>query len=118
MPKYMKDTKVGYYKMSERCADEEGVYHDGAPYKVADLWAHFNGVNFTVYYAIHAEWAEPVCELTITRPSFAVELGDYVEHDGKFYEIRSIDDLTGRPHADMKLTCQYDAKGQSLFKGL
>lgn len=118
MPKYLKDTKVAYYRLGERSIDNEGVHHDGTPYKVADLWAHFKGVDFKAYYAIHATWVEPVCEFTITRPSFNVEIGDFVKHRGKFYEIRGIDDLTGRPHADMKLTCQYDTKEQPLFKGL
>lgn len=116
MPKYLKDTKVGYFKIGKGGLDGEGVYHDGRPYKVADLWANFKGTDFTAYYAAHAKWAEPVCALTITRPAFPVEIGDYVRHAGKFYEVKAIDDLTGRPHTDMKISCQYDAKRQSMFK--
>lgn len=115
MPKYLKDTKIGYWKIGEGGVDEEGVPTAGSPYKVADLWCNFKGRDFTEYYAAHASWAEPVFQATFTRPSFAVELGDFICHDGGYYEIKSIDDLTGRPHSDMKVTAQYDEKQQSLF---
>lgn len=118
MPKYLKDTKVSVYRVSKGGLDDEGVYQQGKPFKVCDLWANFKGVDFTAYYAAHAKWAEPVFAITVTRPAQSIELGDYVKHDGGFYEVKSIDDLTGRPHCDMKLTCQYDAKKQELFKGL
>ena len=116
MPKYLKDTKIEYWKIGEGYVDDEGIPHDGEPYKVADLWANFKGKSFEEYYAAHAVWAEPVFVATFTRPDFAVELHDYVYHDGGYYEIKAINDLTGHPHSDVKVTVQYDAKQQSQFR--
>ncbi|ACV21874.1 Uncharacterised protein [Slackia heliotrinireducens] len=115
MPKHLKDTKIGYWKIGEGYVDSMGVPHEGAPYKVADLWANFKGESFEEYYAAHAVWAEPVFVATFTRPDFEIRLHDYVYHDGGYYEIKAINDLTGHPHSDVKVTVQYDTNQQSQF---
>ena len=116
MPKYLKDTKIEYWKISAGGTDDEGVYRPGAPYKVADLWANFKGKSFEEYYAAHAVWAKPVFVATFTRPDFDITLSDYVYHDGKYYAVKEINDLTGKPHSDVKITVQYDSKDQAQFK--
>ena len=116
MPKYLKDTKIEYWKIGPSYKNDEGVTVPGKPYKVADLWANFKGKSFEAYYAARGTWAEPIFEATFTRPGFAVELTDYVYLNGKYYSVKEINDLTGHPHSDMKITVQYDAKKQSLFK--
>ena len=115
MPRHLKDTRIEYWKIGEGHVDDEGIQHDGDPYKVADLWANFKGVDFTEYYAAHAVWAEPVFMATFTRPDFEIRLHDYLYHEGGYYEIKEINDLTGRPHSDVKVTVQFSTNDQGLF---
>lgn len=118
MPKYLKDTKLAYYKIGSGSVDDEGVFHKGGPYKVADLWSNFKGVDTSEHYALSATWVEPMFKATFTRPAFPVEVGDYICHEGKFYEIKTINDLTGKPHSDVVVIVQYDSKKQSDFEGI
>ena len=110
MPKHLKDTKIEYWRETDGGVDDEGVWQEGEKAKVADLWANARGKDMSQYYANHRAWPAPVWEFVFTRPSFEVKLADHIRHDGKFYTIANIDELTGRPHSDMKVTCEYDAK--------
>lgn len=110
MPKHLKDTRIEYWKDKEPTQNDEGVIVPGGPYKVADLWANFKGKDYSEFYQIHAYWAKPIFQATFTRPGFAVEVGDHIKCDGLFYEVKSIDDLTGKPHSDVKVTVEYDER--------
>lgn len=110
MPKYLKDTRIEYWTETEGGPDNEGVWQDGTRAKVADLWANARGMNMSEYYAHNATWPAPVFEFVFTRPGFDVRLFDHIRHKGRFYKIVNLDELTGRPHSDMKATCEYDAK--------
>ena len=109
MPKFMKDTKIEIWTQTAPYQDNEGVYYPGENTKVAELWANVRGMNMSEYYAHNSMWPDPVLEFTITRPGFEITLTHHVKHAGKYYKIVDIDQLTGKPHSDMKLRCNYDA---------
>lgn len=109
MPKFLKDTKVEFWKRGQSYQDNEGVFYEGQPEKVAELWASVRGLNMSEYYAHNATWPAPILEFTITRPGFDVSLFTHLKHKGKFYKIVDIDELTDKPRSDMKLRCNYDA---------
>ena len=108
MPKYLKDTKIEYWVETQGGPDNEGVWQDGAKEKVAELWANARGKDMTEYYAHNRMWPAPIWEFVITRPSFEVKLEDHIKHAGKFYKITNVDELTGHPHSDMKIHCEFD----------
>ena len=108
MPKYLKDTKIEYWTETPGGPDSEGIWQDGEKVKVADLWANARGKNMTEYYAHNRMWPAPILEFVFTRPAFAVELSDHIRYKGTFYKIANIDELTGHPHSDIKITCEFD----------
>lgn len=107
--KFLKDTKVGYWRMGERWRDEWGVWHSATLEHVTNLWAHLQGVGYEAEFGAGAWQDKPIIKLTIERPrsSFEVRLYDYIKHRGKFYQIKHVDELSGRPGHDMKITCEY-----------
>lgn len=108
--KYLKDTKIGYYTMGGRYQDEWGTWHSGKLVHVKDLWAHFVGVEYEAKFGSRAWWDKPIFKITIERPkSFEPKLHDYIKHRGKFYQIKHVNELTGREGRDMKLVCEYDS---------
>lgn len=108
MPKFLKDTKIEFWTSGEGSVDNEGIWHEGTPEKVAELWASVRGMNMSEYYAHNSMWPAPILEFTITRPGFDVSLFTHLKHKGKFYKIVDIDELTDKPHSDMKLRCEFD----------
>lgn len=109
MPKYLKDSKFEVWKNAEGYQDAEGGWHVGGPYLAGSVWGNFKGTDYSAFYEIHARWVEPTFKATVTRPWWDIEVGDHIRHNGKFYQVTEIDDLTGKIGRDMKLTCQYDS---------
>ena len=108
MPKFLKDTKIEIWTETEGGVTKEGIPIDGEKVKVADIWASVRGMNMSEYYAHHSIWPDPVLEFTFTRPGFEITLSHHVKHGGKFYRIVDIDQLTNRPHSDMRIRCNFD----------
>ena len=110
MPRYQKDAKLSIWKPGQPYQDATGAFHKGEPYLAGVVWGNVKGVDYSEFYELHARWAEPTFKATVTRPSFEICVGDHVGHRGKWFEVKSIDDLTGRVGHDMKLTCQLDSR--------
>jgi len=110
MPRYQKDVKLEIWKDGTPSQDEAGAWHAGVPYMAGSVWANLKGVDYSEFYALHASWPEPTFNATVTRPSWAIGVGDHVKHRGDFYEVKTINDLTGRIGRDMKLVCQLDTR--------
>lgn len=108
MPRYLKDTKLEVWRDQEAWQDDAGAWHSGGSYLAGTVWGNFKGTDYSEFYALHARWEEPTFKATITRPIFDVEIGDHVRYKGTFYQVKTIDDLTGKIGRDMKLTCQLD----------
>lgn len=107
--RYLKDTKVAYYHYVAGGRDEYGVMQPGYLLLEGYLWANLKGVDYSEVYAASATWDRPIFQATFTKPSrFEISLGDYLKYDGKLYEIKNIDLLTGQKGRDIKVTCQYD----------
>ena len=117
MPKYLKDTRFEIWKRGEESQDEAGGWHEGEPYLAGTVWGNLKGSDFSTFYALHAKWAEPIFKITVTRPSWPIELGDHVRYASKWYAIRTIDELTGKVGRDMKLTCQLDTRFRPVGEG-
>ncbi len=110
MPKYQKTTKIELWRNEDRYQDNTGSWHAGRAVQLADLWCCFKGKDYSLLYQQTGVWAKPIFEVTITRPKhLKVRLGDHVRHDGDFYIVRQINDLTGQVGHDMKLVCELDA---------
>lgn len=110
MPKYQKDVKLEVWRDLPGKQDAEGAWHNDGNFKAGTVWANVKGTNYSEFYALHAKWAEPIFNATITRPSWDVMLGDHVAYKGKWYQVKTIDDLTGKVGRDMKLVCQLDSR--------
>lgn len=109
MPKFLKDTMIELWQDEPSYQDSAGAWHGGGHMQVATLWCSFKGKAYTELYQTQGIWAEPVFEATIERPrKLKIRVGDHVRHDGEFYRVQQINDLTGRPRSDMKLVCQLD----------
>ena len=109
MPKFPKTTKVELWRTSDSYQDSTGSWHKGRPAQIATWWACFRGKDYSLLYQTTGVWAKPTFEATITRPRFSVpKVGDHIRHDGEFYIVRAVDDLTGQVGHDMKLTCELD----------
>ena len=112
MPKYFKDTKLEVWRDGEAHQDGGGSWHRGEPYLAGTVWGNLKGEDFSETYAMSARWAKPVFKVTVTRPTWDIELGDHIRYKGRFYEVMTVDELTGKTGRDIKLTCQFD----SFFK--
>lgn len=109
MPKFHKTTKVELWRNSDSYQDSAGSWHAGRPTQIATWWACFKGKDYSLLYQNTGRWAKPLFEITIARPKFTKpKLGDHIRHEGKFYIVREINDLTGQVGHDMTLTCELD----------
>ena len=109
MPKYHKTTKVELWRTADDWQDNTGSWHAGRPTQIATLWACFKGRDYSLLYQSTGRWAKPLFDITVTRPKFTRPgIGDHIRHDGKFYIVRQVNDLTGQVGRDMTLTCELD----------
>ena len=109
MPKYPKTTKVELWQDGKSWQDEAGAWHAGRPTQVADLWANVKGRDYSMLYQTQGVWAKPILDLTITRPKFTLpRIGDHIRHQGQFYKVTQINDLTAQVGHDMRITCELD----------
>ena len=111
MPKYPKTTRIELWRTADDWQDVTGSWHRGRPTQVATYWANFKGTDYSLLYQSTGVWAKPTFDVTITRPKRTkIRLGDHIKHDGKFYVVKQINDLTGEVGRDMRLTCEHDAE--------
>ena len=109
MPNYPKTTRVEYWRTTDSFQDLSGAWHQGRPMQVGTFWGNFKGKDYSLLYQTTGVWSKPVFEITITRPKHnAPKVGDHMRHDGAFYEIKQVNDLTGAVGADMRLICELD----------
>lgn len=108
MPKYQKDAKLEVWRDNPSYQDDAGSFHGTGSAKVGEVWANAKGTDYSEQYAMSAHWAEPLFKFTVTRPSWAIEIGDHVKYQGRYYAIRTINELTGKAGRDMVLICQQD----------
>ena len=108
MPKYLKDTKLEIWKDTPSYQDDSGAWHHGGSVKAGEVWANVKGTDYSREYALSAAWDLPIFKVTITRPTWDVSLGDHVCYKGRYYVVKTIDELTGKVGRDMKLVVQLD----------
>ena len=76
---------------------------------MATFWANFKGTDYSLLYQQTGIWAKPTFDATLTRPKHnAPRIGDHIRHEGAFYIVRQVNDLTGQVGHDMRLTCELD----------
>ena len=109
MPDHQKTTRVELWRTTDDYVDLEGSWHAGRPAQIATFWGNFKGVNYELLYQSWGATIKPLFEITITRGRFSVpQIGDHMRHEGKFYMVKQVNDLTGQVGHDMKLLCELD----------
>ena len=109
MPKFQKNSKIELWRNEENYQDEAGGWHSGRPSHIATYWACVKGVDYKVLFQNSAEWGKPAIEATITRPrTNAPRLKDHIRHDGEFFIVVQVNELTGQVGHDMRFVCEAD----------
>jgi len=109
MSQHPKTTKVELWRTTDSYIDAEGNEVEGRPTQIAAFWANFKGVNYELLYQSWGATTKPLFEITITRGKFSVpHIGDHIRHDGKFYMVKQVNDLTGQVGHDMRMICELD----------
>ena len=110
MPNHQKTTRVELWRTTGDYVDDEGSWHQGRPTQIATYWGNFKGVDYSLLYQSWGTFTKPLFEITITRGKFSVpHIGDHMRHEGEFYLVKQVNDLTGQVGHDMKLICELDA---------
>ena len=113
--RYLKDTRITYYRHGEDWQDSEGGWHEGDLAELAKPWAHIAGRDHAAEHAEHNTWDAQTFKATFTRyRGWCPRVGDVVEHDGDLYQVVAVDLLSGKPGADVKVTCEIPAHGITL----